>query len=592
MMTLTQNTIAVLVCSFITLAIVHRSWARDREQLPSLRQDRQCRPWTFINNTIQHCQCYKNPLTADLKCSDYETSINVGICMTTDEDGTFFSVCETYLFYDSQDITLDGVYIRLPNNLSELNHFMCGPMKRKGRVCSDCYEGFSPSVTSIGYVCSNCTGAWYVLPLYLVLEFVPITLFYVATFVFDISVTSSPMSCCVLYSQLIVYIFTRLSKPYLTLETSNASYNSILVLITVYGIWNLDFFRYVVPPFCVSPHLKNIHILFLGYISAFYPLVLIIATWALIQLNSYLGKPLLFSGKLCSYFNAETKKDSENKIIKGFSTFFLLSYTKLFLTSMTTMQFTEVYQTNKSSPVRVLYSDASIRYLSKEHAPFAFFAALVLIVAGVLPALLMALYPIRTFRCLLLKCLKCTVGARSRAALNIFLERFYSCYRDGLDGGRDLRSFAALYLVLRMISFLWFSLPFLTTLYGVTCVLVALVRPYKKTYMNNVDTFMLAVLTFTTFQFNNYTVSIRSTYAEVYLWSMILVAYIPLIVVIFNVPPCNCLWKWMKKRLNCSRFRHCSLRDEEKCMTNPSHVDSSYPYRMLHPEGYESITDK
>ena len=38
--------------------------------------------------------------------------------------------------------------------------------------------------------------------------------------------------------------------------------------------------------------------------------------------------------------------------------------------------------------------------------------------------------------------------------MNIFVEKVHNCYRNGLDGGRDLRSFSGLYFFLRMAVFL------------------------------------------------------------------------------------------------------------------------------------------
>jgi hypothetical protein len=40
------------------------------------------------------------------------------------------------------------------------------------------------------------------------------------------------------------------------------------ILATFYSIWTLDFFRFIIPPFCVSPNLKIIHILYLQTVSA------------------------------------------------------------------------------------------------------------------------------------------------------------------------------------------------------------------------------------------------------------------------------------------------------------------------------------
>ena len=69
-------------------------------------------------------------------------------------------------------------FIRLPNNVSDLNDYMCGPMNTQGPMCSQCVNGFGLVVFSIGHPCTNCTGVWCGVPLYLFMEFVPITSFY------------------------------------------------------------------------------------------------------------------------------------------------------------------------------------------------------------------------------------------------------------------------------------------------------------------------------------------------------------------------------------------------------------------------------
>ena len=40
---------------------------------------------------------------------------------------------------------------------------------------------------------------------------------------------------------------------------------------------------------------------------------------------------------------------------------------------------------------------------------------------------------------------KIKFGGHIEIKLNIFVEKFYTCYRDGLSGGRDMRSFSGLY---------------------------------------------------------------------------------------------------------------------------------------------------
>ena len=84
---------------------------------------------------------------------------------------------------------------------------MCGPLNRKDLVCSECTcaDGFGLSLTSFGYICVNCTGAWYGVPVLLLLEFAPVTVFYLVILVLQISLTSMP--CFILYAQFVVVAF-------------------------------------------------------------------------------------------------------------------------------------------------------------------------------------------------------------------------------------------------------------------------------------------------------------------------------------------------------------------------------------------------
>ena len=66
--------------------------------------------------------------------------------MTYNNNGsTFFAECYYFqLNHGNSNISFDG-FLKLPNNASELNDYMCGPMKRRGLVCSKCMNGYRPS---------------------------------------------------------------------------------------------------------------------------------------------------------------------------------------------------------------------------------------------------------------------------------------------------------------------------------------------------------------------------------------------------------------------------------------------------------------
>ena len=80
--------------------------------------------------------------------------------------------------------------------------------------------------------------------------------------------------------------------------------------------------------------------------------------------------------------------------------------------------------------------------------------------------------------------------------VDIFVEKFYSCYRDGLGGGRDMRSLASLYFCIILFGFfLWSVEPnfFLVAIFFGGCSLfIANIRPYKKKHMSIIDSLILA----------------------------------------------------------------------------------------------------
>ena len=459
-----------------------------------------CPPGFIYSADTNNCECYPN---SNVVCNEQqEASLEFGYCMTYEEgEGTFLGVCGSFLAH-GRSVT-NRLYLELPGNLTDLNDFMCAPMSRKGLICSECIDGFAPAITSFGYQCSNCTeSAWYGVPLFLFLEFVPITIFYFIIITFRISVTTAPMTSFVLFSQLAAHLFTVFISLTAVIENEYGSgmIYFIKLITTLYGIWNLDFFRYLIPPFCISPRLKLIHIFSLYYISAFYPLVLIGITWACIELRSRNFKPLTWIWglmKKCYCKRSRGQADSKSTIIDAFATFFLLSYTRLLFTSLYFL-ITLTIEKNGSTFRVAAGLDPTSDYFSKNHAPFAVLAILILIGPVLIPVTVLTFYPVRVFRSLLQKC---KISGHLWAALNIFVEKFHSCYRDGLDGGKDLRCFVCLPFLLRLSILIGAFTPTFATfwffhflVYGGASLLIAIVQPYKRAYMNIIDSLILAII--------------------------------------------------------------------------------------------------
>ena len=228
-------------------------------------------------------------------CWKGEPTLRQGFCATYSDEKNVVSTLECPYFKPNGFNFTTAGSILLPRNLSQLNNYMCGPLNRKGIVCSECADGFGPSVTSFGYRCVNCTDAWYGVPLILFVEFVPLTVFYLIVLIFQISITLPPAPCFITSAQFIVIAFDSLHKDRQLIITDKWELRlDMKIILTLYQMFNLDFFRSLMTPYCVSSKLKFIHMALLGYISAFYPIILTILTWICVELHGRNFRPLVW----------------------------------------------------------------------------------------------------------------------------------------------------------------------------------------------------------------------------------------------------------------------------------------------------------
>ena len=171
----------------------------------------------------------------------------------------------------------------------------------------------------------------------------------------------------------------------------------MLTVGSLYGIWNLDFLQYLVPPLCISSSLSIIHVDFLNCLSTLYSLFLVGLTWICIELHAHNFKPLVLLWKpFHSCFVQLRRRWNTNKdMIDVFATFLYLSYSKL--TYQSVQMLTIQYILKDDVPyARVSLSDPSIPYFGRKHLPFAIFAILIWLVL-VIP------YPTKTFNVCLTK---------------------------------------------------------------------------------------------------------------------------------------------------------------------------------------------
>ena len=135
------------------------------------------------------------------------------------------------------------------------------------------------------------------------------------------------------------------------------------IVASVYGIWNLDFFRTVYTPFCLHPEMTNIQALALDYVIAVYPLILIALTYILVELHDWGFRPIMWLWRpfhRC-FGHFRRQWDIRTSLLDAFATFLLLSYIKLLSVSFDLLfpvSITDVYGHTFSS--MYLYFDATV----------------------------------------------------------------------------------------------------------------------------------------------------------------------------------------------------------------------------------------
>ena len=478
-----------------------------------------CPPW-YSHNTTKNCVCQ---FTHNLKGIIYQAendrclsqkstmlsppSLQIGYCMTfKNESRRILLVRCPYNTVLGHDHQLNKLFVILNTTVSNLNNFTCEPLNREDELCSKCKDRFGPSPLTLDLSCFDCSRRYHGLPLYLTLEILPLTVFFIIVTALKIRPSHGYLNSFVLLSQVIAALLSFSSQVpfiYSMGPMSNVSLILVRTLQTVYGFWNLDFFRYLIPGFCVSSTLSNLDVLMLQLISVFYPMSLIVVAWASIHLYESNFRPFIWVWRpfrrCLSHFSVTN--NPKKTVVNLFTTFLLLSYTKILFVAANLLNTVKVLEFDPySTPTKLipsykssLFLDPTIRYSSSQNAPYVFTSFFLFAVFILPPPLILLLYPTTWFQ----KFLNCCCP-KSRT-IRIFAHACHGCFKNGLNGTRDCRHFAGAYLLLRIALFLcktginstvaqWAMISFC---FGTATVLIALYRPYRNSSLNALDFFFM-----------------------------------------------------------------------------------------------------
>ena len=549
-----------------------------------------CPPWFEPFNGT--CIC-GDSIEGVVRCNEtlQESFILDCHCMTYSEmTGTVVVGACFYNCITVKNTLKDVVYRLMPKTVKELNEAMCGHFNRSGQLCGECKTNHTLLVYSYNLHCTMCSDDQFSWMKYVAVAFLPLTVFLVLVLCCRISATSPQLNAFVTFSQLLA---TPVSVRILLVAVNKHRRTSLLIriILAMYGVWNLDFFRTLIPhQICLK--VNTLQALALDYSIAFYPLALIIVTYVLIELHAHNFRVVVWVWRPFHRCFARFRQqwDIRSSIIDAFATFLLLSNVKFLSVSFDLLIPTYVFNMNGSVVGTYLYYDASIEYFGKKHLPYAIVAVFVVLIFIIFPILLLLLYPMRCFQRCLGHC-----GVRWHA-LPIFIDAFQGYYKDGTNGTRDCRYFAGVYLLLRLILAISFAITRNVVFYGLAilvlisvAILITILQPYKAEFAvyNAVDSVFILVLAmwYGTAVFY-YTAAIKANYlVKTSVIVSSLVGTVPLLyfIVIFLrwIFSCTKVGQKLLKRVKSQIGRFC--RQEHN-----TRLDESLPDRLINLRLYDS----
>ncbi len=453
-----------------------------------------CPPWMQAMGS--ECVC-RTDLPYFFSCDNNIAYIDISNCMSIDNDTVSVGECP----YNYPNVS--GYAVELPSSLSdhELDTVFCDPLNREGILCHHCKEGFGVAPLSLEYVCAECSDntGWWVL--FLLLQFGPITIFYLINLVWQVSFAKAPFRGFVFFSQIFFWI---MSTQSVIIARNNLNVVGKVCFYTVQflnGIWSLNFVS-VLPPFCVSTSFKNIDLVYLQYFVAVYPLFLIALTLVLYMLHERNFKPVVILWKPFRRCFISTKQtcDCKSSIVNVIANFCLFSLSNIISIISTSFDVSEVFNlcVADGEVERSLWVDPSFPYPD----PGLLFLSLVFSIITITVIALVSSYPLKCMKLCLKRCCRSQIFLYSKA----FFDDFTSSYKDGSSKGScfNWQYLTILYPVLLILSRVMFLAVrrtdrfLLPSMYSLLlfslAMFVSLGRPYKKAIDNVIESLLIFLL--------------------------------------------------------------------------------------------------
>lgn len=417
--------------------------------------------------------------------------------------GTVSGLGDNLVFGTSPYIHSSKQYVPLPQDPKELPHFFCGPSNSRGILCGGCKDGYGVSADFLESSCTICSpgSERYTWIFYLLTEFLPVTVFFGIVFLFSMTVTFGPLNSYIFFAQVITTVVKvdADGEVYAPEGSTNAMQSAYMI---PYAVWNLNFFRTVLPHYCIHSNWNTLTVLNIGYLQVVYLIVLMLLLFAIMNLYGR-GIPVIvrlfrpFHRCLARFRQWTNLRQS---VTGGMAVFVVIAYTKSVVLALYILTPVQLIYPNGTIATAVFYLDGDVKF-DAGNIRYMIPSLIVLAFAAIPPVLLA--YPTLLGLLWRLSCKRLPLARLYPShKLQAFLDEFHGCYKNGSDGGLDCRWFASLYFCLRIALITVFTTSYSYmdqfTIQGVFFIAIAVLflvfQPYRKSWLNQLDAVMFLLM--------------------------------------------------------------------------------------------------
>ena len=448
----------------------------------------QCPAGFFLEGN--RCGCLSETRASIQSCNNitFEATLHHNYWMGYDNDSNnlVYGLCP---FNNCQKYNASTLYLRiLPQDTSAIENATCDENYR-GILCSQCKEGLALQYNDYYYSCrtrDSCKRGWL---LYIVMEIVPVTMFFVVVMVFNIQFTDGAVNGVILFIQI---SDTMLIKANGIIRFKSTTYTGLEVYRLVSRMFNLNFFsvdqneRF---SFCLWHSASTLDLLLFKYVTILYASTLVVV---IIVVFKYCHSKTMNS--ILVRMKGGSAASTKSTIIHGVSGFLVICYSECARISFLLVTPATLFSLKNNTIVKnVAFHNGELPFFSGSHLFYALPALLIITALGVLPPLILISYPLCYRVLAFLKIgetrfskLLCTCIPLEK--FKPFFDSFQSSFKD------EYRFFSGLYFLYRFTTFA-FSTTYhyymiVQVQFAVIFAVHAICQPYKKRWHNILDSLL------------------------------------------------------------------------------------------------------